>query len=74
MTKKDEEKLNKELAELESFDESDQEQEFNDRQQELDWITEQLVEMDSANYRKFMRSIKHARKASFYRGGMSSNA
>lgn len=74
MTKKDEEKLNKELAELEVAEESDEQEEFETRQGELDWITEQLVEMDKVNFHKFMRSIRHARKANYYRGEMSSNA
>lgn len=74
MTKKDEEELNKELAELEAAEESDEQEEFETRQGELDWITEQLVEMDDANFKRFMRSIRHARKASYFRGEMSSHA
>ena len=70
MTKKEEEKLNAEIAKLEQ---SEQE-EFNERQGELDWITEQLVGMNEANYRRFMRSIRHARKANFFRGEMSCDA
>lgn len=70
MTKKDEEKLNKEIAALEA----DEDKAFAERQEELDWITEQLVDMDDANFKKFMRSIKFYRKANFFRGEMSSNA
>ncbi len=70
MTKKDEEKLNKEIAALEA----DEDAQFAERQEELDWITEQLVDMDDANFKKFMRSIKFYRKANFFRGEMSSNA
>lgn len=70
MTKKEEEKLNQELAALEA----DEDAMFEERQNELDWITEQLVEMDEANFKKFMRSIKFYRKASFFRGEMTTNA
>lgn len=70
MTKKEEEKLNKEIAAIEA----DEEAQFTERQEELDWITEQLVEMDSANFKKFMRAIKYHRKANFFRGEMSCNA
>lgn len=70
MTKKEEEKLNKEIAEIET----DEDAQFNERQGELDWITEQLVNMDDANFKKFMRSIKFYRKANYFRGEMSCNA
>ncbi len=70
MTKKDEEKLNKEIAALEA----DEELAFEERQQELDWIEEQLTEMDDANFRKFMKAVRFNRKAKFFRGEMSANA
>lgn len=70
MTKKDEEKLNKEIAALEA----DEELAFEERQQELDWIEEQLTEMDEANFRKFMKAVRFNRKAKFFRGEMSANA
>lgn len=70
MTKKEEKELTKEIEILES----DESQRYNERQEELDWITEQLVEMDDANFKRFMRSIRHARKASYFRGEMSSHA
>lgn len=70
MTKKEEKELTKEIEILES----DESQRYNERQGELDWITEQLVEMDDANFKRFMRSIRHARKASYFRGEMSSHA
>lgn len=70
MTKKEEKELAKEIEILES----DESQIHNERQEELDWITEQLVGMDDANFKRFMRSIRHARKASYFRGEMSSHA
>ncbi len=70
MTKKEEEALNKELELLQA----DEDAMFQERQEELDWITEQLCGMTEDNYRKFMRSIKHQRKARAYRGEMSANA
>lgn len=70
MTKKEEKELAKEIEILES----DESQRYNERQGELGWITEQLVEMDDANFKRFMRSIRHARKASYFRGEMSSHA
>lgn len=70
MTKKEEEKLNQEIAALEA----DEEAQFAERQNELDWITEQLVDMDEANFKKFMKSIKYYRRASRLRGEMSANA
>lgn len=70
MTKKEEKELAKEIEILES----DESQIHNERQEELDWITEQLVEMDDANFKRFMHSIRHARKASYFRGEMSLHA
>lgn len=70
MTKKEEEKLNKEIEVLEA----DEEAMFEERQSELDWITEQLVDMDDVNFKKFMKSIKYYRRASHFRGEMSANA
>lgn len=70
MTKKDEEKLNKEIDALQQ----EEELAFEERQNELDWIMEQLSIMDESNYRKFMKAVKHQRKANFFRGEMSSNA
>lgn len=63
-------KLAREIEILEMDETADK----SERQEELDWIVEQLTNMSDYNYKNFIKSVKHERKARHYRREMSSNA
>lgn len=66
----EEAELSKEINALRA----DEDGKIAERQEELDWIAEQLTNMGDEDYRMFIKSIKHGRKAKRYRAGMSTNA
>lgn len=66
MTKKDEEALKEQIAMIES----DEDQLEEERQGNIDWMIEELCEMDSESFKNFIRATKAYRRARAFRKGV----
>ena len=69
MTKKDQDLLDSTIEELERTEDED-----IAREDELIYMTERLCQMDSKDYRHFMRYMRCERRARKHLGSMSSDA
>lgn len=70
MTRKEQNELEQSITELEN----DIEPDYTERQEELDWMAERLCEMSKDDFRNFIASVKHNRKARILRGKMYAGA
>lgn len=70
MTQQEQKELEQSINELEN----DIEPNYTERQEELDWMSERLCEMSKDDFRNFIASVKHNRKARILRGKMYAGA
>lgn len=70
MTQQQQKELEQSITELEN----DIEPDYTERQEELDWMAERLCEMSKDDFRNFIASVKHNRKARILRGKMYAGA
>lgn len=70
MTQQQQKELEQSINELEN----DIEPDYTERQEELDWMADRLCEMSKDDFRNFIASVKHNRKARILRGKMYAGA
>lgn len=70
MTQQQQKELEQSINELEN----DIEPNYTERQEELDWMADRLCEMSKDDFRNFIASVKHNRKARILRGKMYAGA
>ena len=70
MTQQQQKELEQSINELEN----DIEPDYTERQEELDWMADRLCEMSKDDFRNFIASVKHNRKARILRGNMYAGA
>ena len=70
MTQQEQKELEQSINELEN----DIEPDYTERQEELDWMSERLCGMSKDDFRNFIASVKHNRKARILRGKMYAGA
>lgn len=70
MTQQQQQELEQSINELEN----DIEPNYTERQEELDWMADRLCEMSKDDFRNFIASVKHNRKARILRGKMYAGA